>query len=169
MDKLNSYINRAYMCAKKHGFHQKEHSMEYYSMLIITEAAEVIDADRHGRWAEMDLSHFSELEDDEFKDLYAKEVAGTVQDEMADIAIRILDATGAMKKTIGKWEKDIVTSETLVENCFDITIAIVNGMYSYAFSYMEVWAKLIGFDLFTFIDIKMRYNELRPMYNGKIY
>ena len=46
---LNELKNRAYKTAKAHGWHDKELSDETYLMLIITEIAEAVNADRAGK------------------------------------------------------------------------------------------------------------------------
>ena len=45
---LNELKDRAYKIAKSHGWHDKELSDETYLMLIITEIAEAVQADRKG-------------------------------------------------------------------------------------------------------------------------
>ena len=45
---LNELKDRAYKTAKAHGWHDKELSDETYLMLIITEIAEAVQADRKG-------------------------------------------------------------------------------------------------------------------------
>ena len=43
---LNELKDRAYKIAKEHGWHEQELSDETYLMLIITEIAEAVNADR---------------------------------------------------------------------------------------------------------------------------
>ena len=54
---LNKLRDRAYKIAKAHGFHEKEYSDETYLMLIITEIAEAVNADRKGLFHY--IKHFS--------------------------------------------------------------------------------------------------------------
>ena len=54
---LNKLRDRAYLIAKSHGFHEKEESDETYLMLIITEIAEAVNADRKGKHADISNWH----------------------------------------------------------------------------------------------------------------
>ena len=50
MEINNELRDRAYQCACKHGFHDKEYSDKHWLMLIITEISEAVDADRKGKF-----------------------------------------------------------------------------------------------------------------------
>ena len=43
---LNNLRDEAYAIAREHGWHEQEHSDEHHLMLIITEMAEAVQADR---------------------------------------------------------------------------------------------------------------------------
>ena len=44
----NELRDRAYQCAKAHGFHDKEHHDSHWLALIMSEVGEAINADRKG-------------------------------------------------------------------------------------------------------------------------
>ena len=47
--KLNQLRDQAFTTAKAHGWHEEEHSDRHFLMLIITELAEAVQADRNGK------------------------------------------------------------------------------------------------------------------------
>ena len=49
---LNRLREEAYSIAKANGWHEEEHSDEHHLMLIITEVAEAVQADRKGKHAD---------------------------------------------------------------------------------------------------------------------
>ena len=50
MEINNELRDRAYQCACRPGFHDKEYSNAHCLMLIITEIIEAVDADRKGKF-----------------------------------------------------------------------------------------------------------------------
>lgn len=64
-------------------------------MLIVSEAAEALEADRKDRYAKLSETNMNVLngwvENAEFVKHYEKKVKGTFEEEMADLAIRIFD------------------------------------------------------------------------------
>ena len=83
----NDLRDRAYQCACEHGFHETEHSDAHWLMLIVSEMAEAVDADRKGKKANIDA--FERLysgSDSKFG--YEKLIKGSVEEELADIVIR---------------------------------------------------------------------------------
>ena len=186
----NDLRDRAYQCACEHGFHETEYSDAHWMMLIITEISEAVDADRKGRHANSD--YFKSLlecsvsynGDDEkernyiFKVLFEREIKDTVEDELSDIVIRCLDYAGLKKINV---EGRIILSYTVtknksfIENMYAIVKDIVNYKYSqeelinYAFRQVLRVAEFYNIDLLWHIEQKMKYNELRPMLNGKKY
>lgn len=49
----NELRDRAYKCACDHGFHDKEYPTEHWFMLIITEIAEAVNADREEKYSDI--------------------------------------------------------------------------------------------------------------------
>ena len=92
----NALRDRAYECAKAHGWHEQEHNARHYLMLVVTELAEAVQADRKGRRADRRMfEEFMEAHDETaLKYAYPDYIAGTVEDEFADVVIRLLDFAG---------------------------------------------------------------------------
>lgn len=57
---LNGLRNEAYSIAKANGWHEEEHSDSHWLMLIITEIAEAVQADRKDKHA--DAASFNEYQ-----------------------------------------------------------------------------------------------------------
>jgi NTP pyrophosphatase (non-canonical NTP hydrolase) len=194
---LNALRDRAYSIAKAHGFHEKEYSDETYLMLIIAEIAEAVNADRknyHARIKEFEdwqKEWNKELKDcpysehytaNNFKDHFKAYINESVESELADVAICILDFAG--DKGINFEEYDILGCDnnfcgdnSFCEKCYYLCRLVGNNM-----NYIKLEHKIkviladvfslaqrCNIDLFRFIDLKMKYNELRPYKNGKKY
>ena len=180
---LNELKNRAYKTAKAHGWHDKELSDETYLMLIITEIAEAVQADRDNRHA--DIEAFKKYEDRiDFKENFERQVKNTVEDELSDVVIRCLSFAGhrdwdlqhALDNMLSTSEADeIYGDETFAEvayyTCEGILMAIdqekaVHSVLADVVSYCNYK----GIDIDWHVEQKMRYNELRPYkHGGKAY
>ena len=183
---LNELKDRAYKTAKAHGWHDKELSDETYLMLIITEIAEAVQADRKG--IRPDIEGFKEFVEahDETAITYAfdKYIKGCVEEELADVVIRCLSFAGhrgwdlqhALDDLLSTSEADeIYGDETFAEvayyACSGIIMAIdqekaVHSVLGDVVSYCNYK----GIDIDWHVEQKMRYNELRPYkHGGKAY
>lgn len=190
---LNALRDRAYKIACEHGFHDKELSNEHLLMLVITELAEAVDADRKGRrskvnefnrWQRDFPPHTEEGKIRVFKEDFEAYIKDTVEDELADAVIRLLDLAGHRCINIEPINEDIIEDmeesckdETFTESIYSISTLPVryegvydihvtlNGMITAIFGL----AKHLGIDLFWHIEQKMKYNELREKMHGKKY
>ena len=104
---LNKLRDRAYQIAKEHGFHEKEESDETYLMLIITEIAEAVNADRKGHHADIETfedwiacDHIS-AHSNRYITAFDKTVKDSVEDELADVTIMLLDFAGVTNTDLG--------------------------------------------------------------------
>ena len=181
---LNKLRDRAYKIAKAHGFHEKEQSDETYLMLIITEIAEAVNAHRKGHLADIETfedwiacDHIS-AHSNRYITAFDKTVKDSVEDELADVAIRLLDFAGAKKIYLDDiFSYDIQYGRAFSENCYSFVKNLVDDMrhenlcttICRALRDIENIASCCHVDLFKFIDLKMKYNELRPYKNGKQY
>lgn len=188
MINLNELIDRAYKCACDHGFHDKEYSDEHFLMLTITELSEAVEADRKGKRADRDdfesdnafqSDHMPEAFIDNFE-IYIKD---SIEDELADAVIRLLDFAGHLKIDIDlndkvpKYSKvyfDSIGSfvdiaykacEWLTNNEFAPNEYIINGALWFILS----WCEYLNVDIIWHVEQKQKYNELRPYKHGKAY
>ena len=182
---LNKLSNLAYNIACEHGFHDEEHSDEHYLMLVITEISEAVNADRKNNHA--DVEHFNKMLDTEiihWKTAFERCIKDSVEDEFADIIIRLLDFARVINMNIDisyniNYSKEYFDSFSFIEASYNLVQIIIdnniikelmeeNTIYL-ALSFVIQWCKYLNIDLFQHIEWKMRYNELRPYKNDKKY
>lgn len=187
-EELNALKERAYKTAVEHGFYDEVKPDAFYLGLVMSEAGEAINADRKGKHA--DIKSFEENHDgwpfDVNFEMYIKD---SVEDEIADIVIRLLDFAGL------KGYKVIVDVSALpsvqafldfYEDCclpgllFQLMGGLsdaldgdfVEGYIACLIGIFEgCFGKITGSDkdLWWFVEQKMAYNELRPKLNEKKY
>lgn len=186
---LNALRDRAYKTACEHGFHDTELSNEHLLMLVITELSEAVEADRKGNYCSSKISsteryNLFPTEESRFKKEFSAFVKDTVEDELADAVIRLLDLAGHRCISIEPINEDIIDDmeesckdETFTESIYSISTlparyegvydvhVTLNGMITAIFGL----AKHLGVDLFWHIEQKAKYNELREMMHGKKY
>lgn len=114
-----------------------------------------------------------------FKDAFEKNIKDTFEDELADVVIRCLDFCGEREISLdfpddfsGKANKswyvrqDIAITEKLcalhsvISWCYD-TESLAVGVVSIIQSTLWI-AESLNIDLLKHIELKMKYNELRP-------
>ena len=190
-DELNALKDKAYKTAIVHGFHEEEKPDAYWLGLVMSEMGEAINADRKGLHA--NTKRFEENMANGYltpRVLFEKYIKDSVEDEIADIIIRLLDFSGLRGYELSTDEnldsfilsalEELKTSGLPgllfifiyalcynsrfhdLEKCVCRTIRIISGCFD----------KLTGgsdCDLWWFVKQKMRYNELRPKLNGKLY
>lgn len=188
---------RAYQCACEHGFHETEHFDSFYLALIMSEIGEAINADRHNKHA--DLAKFKTImrqplstnptfcdvpltKKFKFWDSFDELIKDTVEDELADIAIRILDLAGLRDYDVSCYFRthDSVVSYNITElsfadYCFNMFGALsdfekdTESKLIDAIDLLCLYCRSNEIDIITHIDLKMKYNEMRPKLNGKKY
>lgn len=188
-EELNELKERVYKTAVAHGFHEEEKPDAYWLGLVMSEMGEAINADQKGLQADAVLFN-DDLAKMPFKDSFEAHIKDTVEDEIADIVIRLLDFAGMKGYELSTDEylnsfilsglKELKTSGLPglllifiyalfynsrfhdLEECVCRTIRIISDCFD----------KMIGgsdCDLWWFVKQKMRYNEQRPILNGKKY
>ena len=187
---LNEYVKRAYETACRHGFHDKERPIEHWLMLIITEVAEMVEADRKGKHAQVAMFKRESVtpQPDEnrqkhWRFCFETFIKDTVEDEMADVCIRLFDLAG-----LKGWKIEVGHSDELEERCFGFfrcrtctesaweLCRQLTPLYSFqkidaevVLYYIECWSKFLGIDLEWHINQKLEYNEHRAKMHGKKY
>ena len=186
-ERLNEFIASAYKTACDHGFHDKELSNAHCMMLVCTEIAEMVEADRKSRRVKLNKDDLANvLRFNDFVPTYELWVKGTLEEETADVCIRLFDFLGCRhiepetfddKKDY--WQ-NMFADQTICEQCYELVQGvslIYNGsthneiseiagaMIRFCFDF----AKEHGFDLEWYIVHKMKYNERRAKLHGKNY
>lgn len=186
-EELNALKKQAYKTAVEHGFYEDVKSDAYYLGLVMSEAGEAINADRKGRHA--DTKRFEEEPEKWAFDLsFRIYIKDSVEDEIADIVIRLLDFAGM--KGYGLQFRDsplyrvsamrACKRQGFVPTLFDLISPLGVSLKEYELELCcsAIIIALSGCfeemtksdkDLWWFVERKMRYNELRPMLNGKKY
>lgn len=187
--KINEFIERAYNTARKHGFHDKKTSYEHQMMLVISEIGECVEADRKNRHASLGVFDDA-LRNKDFKTCFETYIKDTVEDEMADVCIRLFDMCGYFGiKPVTKEGKEFEEAEliwkeeydkaspNLCEQAYRLVQLIMyddeemndNEIFGAIFAFMYFWAKSRKIDITKHIELKMKYNESRGYKHGKKY
>ena len=188
-DELNALKDKAYKTAVAHGFHEEEKPDAYWLGLVMSEMGEAINADRKGWLADAVLFN-DDLTQMPFKDSFEAHIKDSVEDEIADIVIRLLDFAGmkgyklsimtepsfASIAIVGMFVKNGLPgtlfhligalSDSLDDNSIEAAVRVVISIISGCFDKMTGGSDC---DLWWFVKQKMRYNETRAMLNGKRY
>ena len=177
-ERLAELQKRIWDVATAHGWHEKPVSTAQYCGLIMTEMAEAVEADRNGRRAETE--EFKRAltfgkGDGYFKACYKDYIKGSIEEEFADVVIRVLDMAqevhGDKMRWLGYYPYSQVyqENESFIENAWYFIREVLNWgtmNISDCVSFMFDWAQHLGIDLWQHIEWKMKYNELRPYKHG---
>ena len=188
---LNELAKKAFENAKAKGFHDEKHTDAHYLMLVMCELAEAVEADRCGKRA--DRKEFERLagtcEDVVWPHLFEMYIKDSVEDELADAVIRLLDYIGMKGFEI---PDDYVTKENLIRTLNStfrtkewanlktfaerVFISCCNNLLRMGDDYPDsvvysvfAMAELYEIDLIWFVREKMKYNERREVLHGKAY
>lgn len=175
---LQKLKQEAFETAKAHGWHDEELPDETYLMLIITEIAEAVQADRKDRHTDIGL--FKALletyanDDAVFKYEFETHVKNGVEDELADIIIRCLDYSalrGICLDNVPIFITDYCRDKSIAKRDFPtfayfLTFKAVNGDVTDVLARVIAYCKLNGIDIDFFVEQKMRYNQLREYRHG---
>ena len=178
-ERLAKLQQRIWEIAMAHGWHEQPIPTAQYCGLIMTEMAEAIEADRNGRRADMESfnERMSNLDgsDECFKEMYKRYIKGSIEEEFADVVIRVLDMAqevhGDKMRWLGYYPYSQVyqENESFIENAWYFIREVLNWgtmNISDCVSFMFDWAQHLGIDLWQHIEWKMKYNELRPYKHG---
>jgi len=100
---LNTLSRKIYEDNKKKGFWDKNRCLPEILMLMVSECAEALEADRHNQYAKLglfEILHHSNP--DRFREIFEMWIKNSVEDEIADLIIRALDYCGSKKVDIQK-------------------------------------------------------------------
>lgn len=190
---LNKLRDKAYKTACEHGFHDQELSNEHWLCLVISELMEAVEADRNDNWnriakveqfkKRLEISRICQGLDPEiskergYEVTYNACIKGSIDEELADAVIRLLDLAGLRNLNLNRFALVNVVSKkkTFTENIYSIIKDITNYKYTleelvnYAITQVFVLSDILDIDLLWHIEQKMKYNELREKMHGKKY
>lgn len=181
------------------GFWDEELPPSHYQGMIVSELGEMINAHRASLITKVNLDELiNEIDDEIFKKRFEEEVKNNYEDEGADVVIRALDALAnegeddmrcLLMDALTQMDKSLRTEleeggkmETYKElsmpsrvyyiirtaGYIDIQHGLI-GSLCHIITEMRLIAETLNFDLMKHIQVKMRYNEMRPYKHGKNY
>lgn len=182
---LNKLAAEAHANAVEKGFWENNPSNEHFLCLVICELSEAIEADRKGKRADVEnykllskasvdrtgnMEYFNEI-------AFCHKIKDSVEDELADAFIRLLDLAGANNYNLNRFclQHVVTARKTFTENIYAIIKDIMNYKYSkeeqvnYAMHQIRRLSEILKIDLFWHIEQKMVYNRLREHKHGKGY
>lgn len=190
-DTLNRYAKDCHQRSVAKGFWSELHTVGHYLMLAFGELHEGIEADRIGKWAKLtpeQVSELDELEGAAYAQTFLRLVKDSVEDEIADAVIRLLDLLGWMTKdrmlSEDETSPDLGVSSFYIEGqttladtlwpilqeaCYLCAKYAIRPAILYAIRSLEITCYHMGIDLMKHIELKMKYNETRPVLHGKKY
>ena len=184
---FNLLAKKAFENAMEKGFHEKPKTDAHWLMLVACELAEAVEADREGRRSDRRTYNFllQEYGETLAKHLFEMHVKDTVEDELADAVIRLLDFVGVKGYDI---PENYITEEQIKDEAAEVKEWMLNKSFAdvvftsclvniesakeipEALMYaIFVVAELYDIDLMWHIKEKMMYNETREMLHGKSY
>lgn len=187
-------IEKSHACAVDKGFWDGgKLSVQQCMMLVLTEVSEAVESDRKLRYADLKSYESCLLDGMDFKVAFETYVKDSVEDELADVCIRMFDLCGGYdlrplvycnEETVKQWT-DIFGDDSMCECCWalcrilcdldedslddylnETSLVMVLGC---AISFVYCLCASRDMDIMKHIELKMQYNALRPMLNGKLY
>ena len=190
VDTLNRYAKDCHQRAVAKGFWAEKRTVYHHLMLVISEFSEAVEADRLGKWAKLDhdtIDTLQRIEGAPYAQEFLRLVKDTVEDEIADAVIRLLDLLGCLLKGVDLTQEELnmvpaaYDSDTPPNMLTDALFVVISGSV-YAISrdkeFISVLSPIkslenlcdhLGIDLMTHIELKLKYNETRPALHGKKY
>ena len=172
---LTKLAVKAHENALEKGFWDEKRSDEHCLMLVVSEIGEAVEADRKDRKAPSRMCMGGKINTNEYE-LFVKD---TLQDELADTAIRLLDLAGrhAIDFELMNPCRYVRTFEnyTFAENAFALVKGLSTAHISaikriqFGLHYLQMWCRQLNINLEQHIDYKMKYNAARPIRHGKKY
>lgn len=187
---LNELRDKAYQCAVVHGWHEQEYSNEHFLCLVISELMEAIQAERKGKYSEVgkfkewqgnSIPFSEETRLKRFKEDFEAYIKDSVEDELSDACIRLLDLAGLRQLELTYTNSLAIMSKmSFTEYIYCLCSFITNpdksnskwldNHISYCLGWIFSWCRAKNIDIAWHIEQKMKYNQLRPyMHGGKAY
>lgn len=171
----NKLAEEAHENAVKHGFWETKVSNEHCLMLVITEIAEMVEAHRVSRKAK--TAAYNDMPNKQIG--FEKFIKNTMEDEMADIVIRLADLAGALGVNFDKMQPcryyRAFSKFSFTENAFALCKGLskdaigIEKRIQFGLDFITKWAQELNIELAFFVAQKMRYNKIRPYRHGKQY
>lgn len=172
---LNELSKEVFNINKAKGFHDEYISNETLLMLVITELSEAVEAHRKDKRANVESFDFG-INDvgADFIEAFEYCIKDTIEDELADTVIRLLDLAGLREIRITTDVHNKTYIGTFPENIYDIlrTFTRPNGLgikISVLIRDIEDLCIQMEIDLWMHVNLKLLYNQTRPHKHNKVY
>lgn len=192
---LNKLCESVHANAVAKGFWENNPSDQHFLMLVITELSEAVEADRKGQRFEKEKYEYNEItecqgwltSEEKFNNVFNRCIKDTVEDELADAFIRLLDLFGAREVYLNEDAFDLETIEeyavtyqgkSFTESVYHIIKFICSciapiGRSAIApeMTLLDIlgFAKHLNIDLMWHVEQKIKYNQSRERMHGKKY
>lgn len=189
----NELRDKIHANAVEHGFWEDNPSPEHFLCLVISELMESVEAHRKSKHADINSfekridepisKHEAATSVERLRYWFNSYIKDSVEDELADAVIRILDLAGGIKvslfslydsSTVVDSLKYISAKNTFTENIYTVVRFITCEMnlsfrLTIALRMIEAVADIYDVDLSWHIEKKMIYNASRSYKHGKNY
>lgn len=173
---LNKLKDTIYATEAAHGFHDEEHTVHHELGMVLSEIGEVIDADRNPNTpvpTQQTIDEALELPLVAFVAYFKDHIKCSVVDELADVAIRLLDLAG--EKDIEFDDEDnlegtsLISNDTLPEQLFSFAMLMGELTFDYADSIeftsvlqavTDIANGYTHLNLWQVVRLKMLYNDI---------
>lgn len=183
---FNDLIPVAHAAAKAKGFWPDDNkpSWERCVMLVVSEMGEAIEADRKGARADLyeyNKEVFERLQDGDADPVtwaYGIYIKGSVEEELADIVIRLADMAGGLGLEMGPVPNAVGGEYENPDLCTylyfamrEMTLDVNNrsDRVRYCYEFVQEISDAMKIDLWAHVNTKLAYNANRPAKHRKNY
>lgn len=188
----NELRDEIHAIAVEHGWHETKQPSSHWLCLVISELMEAVEADRKGIKSQIvrfnkDMDYlihefklYGEIYNKAFMDEFSRYIKDTVEDELADAVIRLLDFAGEtgtdidlMANLLEHNERYVATADTRFTGFIFALCGIltndernIDWVIRNSLQRIDYICRSLGIDLNPFIRLKIEYNRLRPYKHG---
>ena len=178
MQNLNELAKEIHAGNVARGFYEVQPTLKTQLMLVITELSEAVEADRKGKYANVDK--YNEIGVN-FNTSFIENIKDTFEDEIADAFIRLMDIAGNRGVDLSNFaliKRSIHDVADFTQIKCDIIFDMVYGVSFITNSYygihemikcIDMACKVWNIDLEFHVTEKLKYNATRPYKHGKNY
>ena len=177
---LNELAKEIYEANKKKGFHDKEQSNEHYLCLVISELMEAVEADRKELRAKYEMHNdITHLDDEGYfnEPAFRHCIKDTLEDELADAIIRLLDLAGlrGLEQFDADFGEILIKDQLLTENIIVIIDILRDKRFELylniecAINNIGLLCQHLNIDIWRHVELKIMYNATRERLHGKKY
>ena len=169
---LTEYAKQIHQTAKDKGWWDKKRNHDEIFMLIITELAEAVEADREDIYADYEVhddikDKVESMDEKLFKGYFEEWIKDTVEDELADTLIRALDYLYYRHRdSIIVNSMEFTFSDNFAEGVFSICKLFADRQILPGVIAITQFAERWGIDLQWHVEQKMRFNGMREYKHG---